>query len=52
LTQDGFGAVTFSLIYNGSYMLPETIITVAAMAALYKKAPMIFRQQDARKREA
>ncbi len=52
LTQDGFGAVTFSLIYNGSYMLPETIITVAAMAALYKKAPMLFRQQDARKREA
>jgi len=46
LTEQGFGAVTFSLVYNGSYMLPETIITVAAMLALYKKAPMIFNQAD------
>ncbi|HPF19296.1 MAG: energy-coupled thiamine transporter ThiT [Bacillota bacterium] len=50
LTEDGFGAVTFSLIYNGSYMLPETIITVAVMAALYQKAPMLFRQQGVGKK--
>lgn len=42
LTTDGFSAVTFSLGYNASYMLPETVITVAAALALYKKAPAFF----------
>lgn len=51
LVEDGFGAVTFSLIYNGSYMIPETLITVAAMAALYKKAPVLFGPQGVLKKE-
>lgn len=45
LTTDGFAAVTFSLGYNASYMVPETVITVAAAFALYKKAPAFFNKQ-------
>ncbi|HHX92882.1 MAG TPA: energy-coupled thiamine transporter ThiT [Clostridiales bacterium] len=43
LSEQGFGAVTFSLGYNASYMVPETIITMVAMLALFKKAPSLFR---------
>lgn len=42
LVTDGFGAVIFSLTYNGSYMLPETILTTAVVIVLYKIAPAIF----------
>ena len=45
LTTDGWAAITFSLGYNASYMVPETIITVAAAIALYKKAPAFFHTQ-------
>lgn len=45
LTTDGWGAVLFSLGYNASYMIPETIITVLAALALYKKAPTLFNVQ-------
>ena len=34
---NNFGAVAlFSLTYNGGYMLPETIITIIGVSALYK----------------
>jgi len=46
LTTDGFAAVTFSLGYNASYMVPETVITVAAVFALYRKAPVFFQAQQ------
>ena len=42
LASDGIGAVIYSLQYNASYMVPETIITVAAAALLCKCAPMLF----------
>lgn len=45
LTTDGWGAVMFSLGYNASYMIPETVITVLAALALYKKVPTVFSGQ-------
>ena len=42
LASDGIGAVIYSLQYNASYMVPETIITVAVAALLCKCAPMLF----------
>lgn len=42
LAMDGLGAVTFSLGYNASYMLPETVLTTVAAVALYKIAPQLF----------
>ncbi len=44
LTQDGIGCVIFSLTYNGSYMLPETIITVAVSILLYRALPQLFQK--------
>jgi len=43
IAQDGIGAVTYSLTYNGSYMLVETIISVIVIALLYKSAPKLFK---------
>jgi thiamine transporter len=45
LTQDGLAAVVFSLAYNASYMVPETLLTVAVMFALYKKVPALLSVQ-------
>ncbi len=42
ITQDGMGAVIYSLTYNASYMAPETVLTVVAAVALYKIAPNLF----------
>ena len=42
IAEDGIGAVTYSLSYNASYMIPETILTIAGIVALYKAAPRIF----------
>ena len=36
---DGLPAWTYSLTYNGSYMLPETILTTVAAVLIYKAAP-------------
>ncbi len=35
----------YSLIYNGSYMLPETILTVLGAVLLYKAMPKQFQAQ-------
>jgi len=43
LVEDGFGAITYSLTYNGSYMLPETLITIVVIVVLYRTAPKIFK---------
>lgn len=45
LTEDGMGAVIFSLGYNASYMVPETALTVVAAFALFKKAPSLMDKQ-------
>ena len=38
-------APVYSLVYNGSYMLPNTIIMVIVCALLYKGAPKLFARQ-------
>ena len=42
---DGLPAWTYSLVYNGSYMLPETLLTLVAAVILCKAAPQIFDRQ-------
>ncbi|MBR5756390.1 MAG: energy-coupled thiamine transporter ThiT [Firmicutes bacterium] len=42
ITEEGISAVTYSLGYNASYMVPETVLTTAAAYLIYKKAPQIF----------
>ena len=42
ITRDGLSAVIYSLSYNGGFMLPETIISVAAVGLLYRSAPQLF----------
>ena len=43
---DGLPAWTYSLTYNGSYMLPETILTTVAALLIYKAAPQLFAAQE------
>ena len=45
---EGIGAWTYSLVYNGSYMLPETLITMVAAVLLCRVAPQIFDRQSTR----
>ena len=42
---DGLSAWTYSLVYNASYMLPETLITVVGAVLLIRVAPQIFDRQ-------
>ena len=42
MLRDGLHAWLFSLTYNGSYMLPEGIMTTIAVVLLYKAAPQLF----------
>ena len=42
---DGLSAWTYSLVYNASYMLPETLLTVVGAVLLIKAAPQIFDRQ-------
>ncbi len=42
---EGLPAWTYSLLYNGSYMLPETILTTVAAVLLVKAAPQLFRAE-------
>lgn len=46
IAEDGFGAVTYSLTYNASYLVPETVITMLLLAILFKKAPQLFKSID------
>lgn len=43
---DGWAAWSYSLVYNGSYMLPEVLLTVVAAVLLVKVAPRIFDRQN------
>ena len=45
---DGLPAWTYSLTYNGSYMLPETLLTMVAAVLLCRVAPQIFDRQHAK----
>lgn len=42
---DGLPAWSYSLVYNGSYMLPETILTVLGAVLICKVAPQLFAEQ-------
>lgn len=41
---EGMNAAYYSLVYNGAYMLPDTIIVVIVMAILLKVAPKLLKQ--------
>ncbi len=43
---DGLPAWIYSLTYNGSYMLPETILTTVAAVLICKAAPNLFDAQN------
>ena len=42
LTDGVLSAVVYSLGYNASYMIPETVLTVIGVYAFAKKAPQLF----------
>lgn len=42
---EGQSPVVYSLVYNGSYMLPDTIICVVVVVLMYKIAPKLFAKQ-------
>lgn len=43
---EGLPAWTYSLTYNGSYMVPETIMTTIAAVLICKAAPQLFNTQN------
>lgn len=45
---EGLSAWTYSLLYNGSYMLPETLLTLFAAVLLCRAAPQVFDRQRTR----
>ena len=45
---EGLPAWTYSLVYNGSYMLPETLLTMVAAVLLCRVAPQLFDRQSAK----
>lgn len=46
IVTDGMGAVLYSLSYNVSYMLPETLLTTGAALLLYKIVPNLYRSRQ------
>ena len=46
---DGFAAWSYSLLYNGSSLLPEALLTVLAAVLLYRAAPQVFLPQQSRR---
>ena len=43
---EGLAAWTYSLGYNASYMVPETLLTMVAAALVCKAAPQLFASQE------
>ena len=41
---EGYSAPVYSLVYNGSYMLPNIIICTIIIAILFASAPKLFRK--------
>ena len=46
ITNDGIGAVIYSLTYNGSFMSVETVITLIVIGLLYRSAPKLFKAME------
>lgn len=42
---EGMGAVYYSFTYNGSYCIPESILTTVVAVAIFKTAPRLFAHQ-------
>lgn len=42
--EEGFNAFTWAVVYNGAYMIPDTIICIVIACALYRMFPS-FRKQ-------
>ena len=42
--EEGFSAFTWSVVYNGAYMIPDTVICIVLACALYRMFPT-FRKQ-------
>lgn len=42
---EGMGAVYYSFTYNGSYCIPESILTTVVAVAIFKTAPRLFARQ-------
>lgn len=42
IVSDGMGAITYSLVYTASYMVPELLLTTAAALVLFKLQPKLF----------
>ena len=45
---DGSSSIVYSVLYNGSYMLPNTVLTVVAIALLQKPLRKYLRADDLR----
>lgn len=45
---DGSSSIVYSILYNGSYMLPNTILTVVAILLLQKPLRKYLRGEDLR----
>ena len=46
---EGSSATIYSILYNGSYMLPNTVIAVLALALLQKPLGKFLRREDLKK---
>lgn len=44
--EEGYSALGWSLFYNGTYMLPETVVTVVVSVLLSRALPMLRRMTD------
>ncbi len=42
---DGWNPALYSLVYNGTFMLPDTLLAVIVMVLLCKAAPKVFEKQ-------
>lgn len=41
-TPDGFDPVTWSIVYNGGYMVPTTVLTIIVVLIMQKQAPHLL----------
>ncbi len=46
--EEGFNAFTWAIVYNGGYMIPETVICIILGCALYRMLPSFRKQTGSR----
>ena len=42
--EEGFSAFSWAIVYNGAYMIPDTVICMVLVCALYKRFPTFKKQ--------